>query len=198
MAIRLDHTILPAKDKVGSARFFAEIFGLTVKPEPDRDAFEIPLLRGAIARDLPVLAVCRGCQVLNVALGGTLWQDLPAQRPEGLPHRQEGPRSAVTHAVRIEPQSLLARVVGDERTLLTNTFHHQAARDVAPGLAVSATAPDGTVEALEAPRSRFVLGVQWHPEDLVPARAAHRRLFRALVDAARSSPRAAQPESLTA
>jgi putative glutamine amidotransferase len=194
----VDGLLFTGGQDIDPARFGQPLLNQTVKTEPDRDAFELPLIREAIARDLPLLAVCRGCQVLNVALGGTLWQDLPAQRPQGLPHRQEGPRSAVTHAVRIEPESLLARVVGDERTLLTNTFHHQAARDVAPGLAVSATAPDGTVEALEAPRNRFVLGVQWHPEDLVPARAAHRRLFRALVDAARSAPRAAQPAALTA
>jgi putative glutamine amidotransferase len=194
----VDGLLFTGGQDVDPARFGQTLLNQTVKTEPDRDAFELPLMRGAIARDLPVLAVCRGCQVLNVALGGTLWQDLPAQRPGGLPHRQEGPRDAVTHAVRVEPGSLLARVMGDEHTLPTNTFHHQAARDVPPGLAVSATATDGTVEALEAPQKSFVLGVQWHPEDLVPARAAHRRLFQALVDAARSAPRAAHPESLTA
>jgi putative glutamine amidotransferase len=190
----VDGLLFTGGQDVEPARFGQPLLNQTVKTEPDRDAFELPLIRGAIARDLPVLAVCRGCQVLNVALGGSLWQDLPAQRPGGLPHRQDGPRSAVTHAVRVQPGSLLARVVGDEQTLLTNTFHHQAARDVPEGLAVSATAADGTVEALEAPHKSFVLGVQWHPEDLVPARSAHRRLFQALVDAARKATGAGRGE----
>jgi len=177
----------------------------TVKPEPERDAFELPLLRGALARDLPVLAICRGCQVLNVAAGGSLWQDLPAQRsghpghpghpahpahpaepgePLAVAHRQLAARDAVTHAVRVAGGSLLAGVIGGATTVDTNTFHHQAARTVADGLVAVAHATDGTIEGLESPHHAFVLGVQWHPEHLAATRPEHARLFRALVAAA--------------
>jgi putative glutamine amidotransferase len=155
----------------------------TVKPEPDRDAFELPLLRAALARDLPLLAICRGCQVLNVAAGGSLWQDLPAQRPGRVAHRQAAARDAVTHAVHVAAGSLLADVVG-ATTLETNTFHHQAAHAVPRGLVASAFATDGTIEGLESPDHRFVLGVQWHPEHLAATRPEHARLFQALVVAA--------------
>jgi putative glutamine amidotransferase len=169
-------------------RHFGEaVLNETVELEPDRDAFELPLIRGALARDLPVLAICRGCQVLNVALGGSLWQDLPAQRPGDLVHRQRAPRDAVTHAVHIRAGSLLAAVAGEgvaDDTLQANTFHHQAVRDVAEGLVAVGYAADGMVEAVEAPDHAFVLGVQWHPESLAPRRPEHRRLFQALVEAA--------------
>jgi putative glutamine amidotransferase len=169
-------------------RHFGEaVLNETVELEPDRDAFELPLIRGALARDLPVLAVCRGCQVLNVALGGSLWQDLPAQRPSDLVHRQRAPRDAVTHAVHIRAGSLLAAVAGEgvaDGILQANTFHHQAVRDVAGGLVAVGYAADGTVEAVEAPDHAFVLGVQWHPESLAPRRPEHHRLFQALVEAA--------------
>jgi putative glutamine amidotransferase len=171
-------------------RLFGEaVLNETVHLEPERDAFELPLVRAALARDLPLLAICRGCQVLGVALGGDLWQDLPTQRPAGLPHRQQAQRGAVTHAVHVRPGTLLARVLGEYATasLPTNTFHHQAVRRVPDGLVPAAYTTDGTVEALEAPDRGFVLGVQWHPEDLVPARPAHHRLFAALVAAARRS-----------
>jgi putative glutamine amidotransferase len=170
-------------------RHFGEaVLNETVELEPDRDSFELPLIRAALARDLPVLAICRGCQVLNVALGGSLWQDLPAQRPGDLLHRQRAPRDAVTHAVHVRAGSLLAAVVGEaaaEGTLQANTIHHQAVRDVAESLVAVAFTADGTVEAVEAPDRTFVLGVQWHPESLAPRRPEHHRLFQALVEAAR-------------
>jgi putative glutamine amidotransferase len=176
----------------------------TVQPEPERDAFELPLARQAVSRDVPILAICRGVQVLNVALGGTLWQDLPAQRANVLAHRQTEPRDATTHGVQVVAGSLLARTLafgaGKAETAeaeaeavakaaeiaetATNTFHHQAVRAIAPGLIPTAFAADGTVEALEAPGKQFVLGVQWHPENLAPARPEHRRLFAAFVAAA--------------
>jgi putative glutamine amidotransferase len=124
--------------------------------------------------------------VLNVALGGSLWQDLPVQRPQGVPHRQKAARDAVTHAVHVQAGSLLASVLGQPASepVLTNTFHHQAIRDVAAGLVAVAYATDGTVEAVEAPPYAFVLGVQWHPEHLSLRHVEHRRLFQALITAA--------------
>ncbi len=167
-------------------RFYGEpVWNETVQLEPERDALELPLVRAAFERDLPLLAICRGCQVLNVALGGSLWQDLPSQRPEALPHFQHAPRDSVTHGVLVSPESRLAAVLeqAGREPLPANTFHHQAVREVAPPLVVSARSEDGVIEAIEAPERRFLLGVQWHPEELL-ARAAHRRLFEAFVAAA--------------
>lgn len=132
-----------------------------------RDAFELDLLKEALGRDLPLLAVCRGIQVLAVAMGGTLYQDLPIEL------RAEGVRSAVihrgpkhtdcTHRVTIEPGTRLARLVG-RKAVVVNSHHHQAVRNVPPRAQVSARATDGTIEAIESLDHAFVMGVQWHPE----------------------------------
>lgn len=184
---RVDGILFTGGKDIDPILYGEPVLNDTVQPEPERDAFELPLIREAVSRDVPVLAICRGCQVLNVSLGGTLWQDLPAQRPGVLAHQQHAPRDATSHSVTVDPDSLLARVLGagGPLTIETNTFHHQAARDPAPLLRPVAAAPDGTLEALEAPGRRFVLGVQWHPEDLALQRPEHLRIFEAFVDAAR-------------
>jgi putative glutamine amidotransferase len=181
----LDGVLLTGGKDVDPCHYGEPVWNETVQLEPERDALELPLVRAAFERDRPLLAICRGCQVLNVALGGSLWQDLPSQQPEALGHYQQAPRDAVTHDVLIVPGSQLAVVLDrfSREPLPANTFHHQAVRDVAPALAVSAQAVDGTIEAIEAPARRFFLGVQWHPEELL-ARPAHRRLFEAFVAAA--------------
>lgn len=149
--------------------------------DPEADAFEIALCRAFLERRKPVLGVCRGAQLLNVAAGGDLYQDLFRQAKTRLQHVQRAPRWHGTHRVRIAPGSLLAAVVGVE-SLRVNSFHHQAIRRVAPGFVASAQASDGIVEALERPGDRFTLGVQWHPEHLRdPAAAA---IFDAFVAAA--------------
>ncbi len=131
-----------------------------------RDAFELALVEAARARRLPTLAICRGIQVVNVALGGTLVQDLPAEWPGALAHEGEGARHERVHEVRVRPSSRLARVLGAER-LRVNSFHHQAVGDIAPGIAVSAHAPDGVVEGFEWPADDWwMVAVQWHPEEL--------------------------------
>ncbi|MDQ3699469.1 MAG: gamma-glutamyl-gamma-aminobutyrate hydrolase family protein [Chloroflexota bacterium] len=187
----VDGLLFTGGQDVDPLHFGEAVFNDTVSLEPDRDAFELPLARAAVARDVPTLAICRGCQVLNVALGGSLWQDLPAQRPAGLLHRQRAPRDATTHAVHVSSGSLLGSVLGASATELhTNTFHHQAARDLPDALVAVAYAPDGTIEALEAPACTFMVGVQWHPEHLAAGRPEHHRLFRALVDAAARAPAA--------
>jgi len=140
--------------------------------EPGRDAFEIGLVTAARQRQLPILAICRGIQVLNVACGGTLVQDIPSQVPGALSHRLAVPPHQpmdFAHEVWIDKDSLLARLMrerlSDTDTCEVNSRHHQAVRQVAPGFIVSATAPDGVIEAIEDPRARFCLGVQWHPEN---------------------------------
>jgi len=143
----------------------------TVEIDDERDGFELPLAKAALERALPMLAICRGVQVLNVAAGGTLVQDLPSERPGGLNHSVLMPRTAITHDVAVVPGSRLAEVVApnlkDDGRLDVNSRHHQAVDVVAPGFAVSATAADGTIEAIEAvnPRAGFCVGVQWHPEN---------------------------------
>jgi putative glutamine amidotransferase len=150
---------------------------------PDRDRFEIALARAALARNLPLLAICRGIQVLNVALGGTLYQDLPDQHPARADHRQQAAASEPLHAVRLAPGSCLARLYA-AASVPANSFHHQGVKAVAPGLRAVGWAPDGLVEGLESPAHDFVIGVQWHPEVMYEAHAEHLRPFAGLVAAA--------------
>jgi putative glutamine amidotransferase len=134
----------------------------------DRDKFEVPLSRDAIARDLPVFAICRGVQVLNVAAGGTLVQDIPSAIESELDHSIQEPKHAPAHDVRITPDTVLASTLGDSPHLDTctvNSRHHQAVAQVAPSFVVSAVSTDGIVEAIERPESQFCVGVQWHPEN---------------------------------
>lgn len=147
-----------------------------------RDESEIELVRGAIARDLPLLAICRGLQLVNVALGGTLIEHLPDEVGAGVPHR--GKRDYQRHAVEIERESRLARVLGTCRTSPASS-HHQALRRVADGLVVVARAPDGVIEAAEMPARRWLIGVQWHPERSAALDPEQQRLFDAFVSAAR-------------
>jgi len=147
--------------------------------DPQRDAWEYALAGAALARHLPVLGICRGLQLLNVLLGGTLIPDI--SRGGSMQHWQKAPRSYPSHSVEILPQTRLAEILG-EGHIAVNSFHHQAPGAVAPGLKKAAVAPAGVIEALEDPRHPFLLGVQWHPEALEhPASAL---LFRAFVDAA--------------
>ncbi len=161
----------------------------TVEPAPEVDAFELPLMRRAIERDVPILALCRGCQVLGVAMGGALWQDLPSQRGIDILHRQYQSKSqTIAHGVAVVPGTKLHDVLelGPETDLRVNSLHHQAVRVVPAGLVASAHAPDGCIEALEMPERRFVVGVQWHPEFLDAEHEVHHRLFKALVEASRN------------
>jgi putative glutamine amidotransferase len=153
-------------------------------PYPERDETELALIQWAIEEGKPLLAICRGIQVLNVALGGTLYQDLQAQAPEAERHNWSPgyPRDYIAHSVSIGPQTRLSRIVGAD-PLPVNSFHHQAIKDVAPGLTVTARAPDQIIEAVEANGNTFVVGVQWHPEGLAREDARAQRLFDALVTA---------------
>jgi putative glutamine amidotransferase len=152
--------------------------------EPDLDAFELALARAADACGMPMLGICRGAQALNVARGGTLRQHIPG-------HRQAEPATATTHTVHVEPGTRLARLVGT-RPLRVNSFHHQAVDDLGAGLAAVAYSADGTIEAVEAPGPRLVLGVQWHAEGLAHQQP-HSELFTALVAAAADPARRLRP-----
>jgi putative glutamine amidotransferase len=153
--------------------------------DADRDAFDLALFRVARDRGLPVLGICRGLQLINVALGGTLWQDLPSERPGGLDHDPPTPRDTRVHEVRLAPGSRAALALGVTR-LTPNSFHHQGIRDLAPPLLATGWAADGLIEAVETrEEDSWLLGVQWHPEEMHADRSApERKLFAALVAAA--------------
>jgi putative glutamine amidotransferase len=156
--------------------------------EPGRDQFEIDLVKAARARHLPVFAICRGIQVLNVACGGTLVQDIPTQVAGALPHSFPVPAHQayeLAHEVWIEKNSLLAKLLRDrivDDGCEVNSRHHQAVKQIAAGLVVTATAPDGVIEAIEDPAERFCLGVQWHPENFFRT-GEFRALFEDFLDA---------------
>ena len=154
----------------------------------ERTDSELALVTEARKRDLPVLGICGGMQLMNVALGGTLHQDIGAQVAGALPHRMEGPATDVCHPVTVERGSRLHEVLG-RASVQVNSSHHQAVKAVPRALAVSAVAPDGVIEALEDKSRRFFIGVQWHPEYLYPRHRVHRMLFEAFVAAARATRR---------
>ncbi|MDO8213340.1 gamma-glutamyl-gamma-aminobutyrate hydrolase family protein [Conexibacter sp. CPCC 206217] len=151
--------------------------------ERELDAFELALVRAADARSLPVLAVCRGAQLVNVARGGTLIQHLPDVVGDQIEHRQRERAENLTHAMRLEPGSLLSEIAGWHDGAV-NSFHHQAVDELGYGLTATGWAPDGTIEAFEAPDRPFLIGVQWHAECLI-GWPEHVRLFQAFVAACR-------------
>ena len=153
--------------------------------DDDRDTTEMPLIREALAQDMPVFAICRGIQSLNIALGGTLYQDIPSQAPSAIHHQQSDigiARSQTSHSVRIVADSRLRNIVGVEE-MQTNSFHHQSLKQVADGLVVTASAPDGIIEAAESPAHRYVVAVQFHPEETAPNDLHSRQLFEAFIAA---------------
>jgi putative glutamine amidotransferase len=154
--------------------------------DPPRDRIELWLARQAMTDDLPLLAICRGIQVLNVAMGGTLYQDIATQLPRALRHnfRLERPRNYLAHEVRITPGTHLQDILGVQQ-LRVNSFHHQAVKRVAEDLQVTATAPDGVIEGLQAYDKRFVVAVQWHPEELIEDAPGMKRLFEAFASESR-------------
>lgn len=164
-------------------------------PYAERDAMELEVVRCALRRQIPLLAICRGQQLLNVAMGGTLFQDIPSDVPDAIGHAQSGGWERRAHDVFVESGSLLHRIARS-RTLHINSFHHQAVRDVAPGLRVTARSEDGIVEALEAEGHPWLLGVQWHPERLEAGQSDHdpdRLIFAAFGAAVHGDVPAAAP-----
>jgi len=194
-AVRAMYDELDAVFLPGGADIDPQSFGGARHPKTDqrtdtpRDLLELAFVRWALAEGKPVFGVCRGVQVLNVARGGTLWQDVADERPDSIKHDyfpfggQSWARDHLAHSVRVTAGSRLADAVGTGEVRV-NSMHHQGLRDLAPGFTVTAVAPDGLVEGVELEGEPFVVGVQWHPEVLTETDAGMRRLFSAFIDAA--------------
>ena len=185
---RLAGLLLAGGGDIRPRLFGQKRIGPVTGVNPERDEAEILLTRWAVEDDLPLLAICRGIQLLNVALGGTLIQDIPSQVPGALPHQtgENVPRARPQHSVALVAGSRLSTILGLGRPVVqveVNSRHHQAVDEVAPYLRVVARAPDGIIEALECSDRGFVLGVQWHPEDMAATSPAQAALFEAFVAA---------------
>jgi putative glutamine amidotransferase len=182
---RLDGMVLPGGEDVAPDRYGERpIRDDLNEVEPQRDRVELELARWAVRDDLPTLGICRGQQVLNVALGGSLYQDLLYQKATQLEHSHlhgKG-RSGLVHTVRLDPESRLAQLI-DETVIDVNSLHHQAVKEVAPRLRITGRSEDGVIEALEAPDHRFLISVQWHPEEITDLDWVQ-RLFSGFVKAA--------------
>jgi putative glutamine amidotransferase len=184
----IDGLLLTGGTDVDPARYGQPAHPSVTQVEPARDEFELALANGAVAADMPVLAICRGLQLLNVARGGTLVQDIPSEVPGAVTHDVPTPPYAIAHEVWLSKDTLLWQLMheklAENDSCPVNSRHHQAVARVAPGFEVCATAPDGIVEALEAPAQRFCLGVQWHPENFWRT-GEFRPLIEGFVDACR-------------
>ena len=180
--------LLTGGEDIHPAWYGAEPSPYMHPPSRERDLFELALFATARQRELPILGVCRGIQLLNVALGGTLYQDLPSERPGPVHHDPGTARDARTHTVRLEQGSRAAAALGGTEAAV-NSFHHQAVDRLGGGLVASGWSEDGLVEAVESPAGApWLLGVQWHPEEMHADRSAPERgLFRALVEAAEAA-----------
>ncbi|MGE5590395.1 MAG: gamma-glutamyl-gamma-aminobutyrate hydrolase family protein [Bacillota bacterium] len=191
---RLDGLLLSGGVDLDPVHWGEEPYRQMGRIDPSRDRSELLLARRALSTDLPVLGICRGLQVLAVASGGSLWQDLHSQVASSLKHDQNAPRWYPTHGVRLTQASRLASWLGTE--IRVNSFHHQAVRQAPPGFTAVASAPDGVIEALEHQTHPFAIGVQWHPECFWNQEKDHNALFLAFVEAARS--RAGHPDEAAA
>jgi putative glutamine amidotransferase len=169
----LDGLVITGGCDIDPARYGQPPLDVSDEPDKDRDELEAALLSQAIEADLPVLAICRGLQLLNVVCRGTLKQDIPGHKAKGV---------VEAHPVAIRPGSKLGAIL-NQTAISVNSRHHQAVDRVGEALVVSAEAPDGTVEALEHRDKRFVLAVQWHPEDRVLSHPSDRKLFDAFAAA---------------
>ncbi len=171
-----------------------EIYGEEPHPKlleiiPERDNLEIRVLHLFLAKDKPIFAICRGCQVLNAALGGDLFQDLPSQKKSHVNHDQKAPRGYPFHSVKIKQKSLLFQILKTEQ-IKVNSYHHQAAKNVILPLVATAWAADGVIEAIESMTHSFVLGVQWHPEGMAIVHDSHaKQLFSAFIEICKKNDR---------
>nr|BBH93902.1 gamma-glutamyl-gamma-aminobutyrate hydrolase [Thermogemmatispora argillosa] len=180
---RLDGLLLPGGQDIQPRRYGEEPHPRLGDTDPALDEFELTLAHWALRAEKPILGICRGMQLLNVALGGTLYQDLESQYAGSLRHmNQDLPRSQVIHRVLVEPGTCLAAITG-EREFWANSIHHQAVKEPGKGVRIAARAEDGVVEAIEVPTKRFVLALQCHPEEIYRQVPACARVFSAFVQA---------------
>jgi putative glutamine amidotransferase len=178
----VDGLVLTGGEDLDPAWYGANPSPLLTPPSRDRDLFELALFAVARQRGLPILGICRGIQLINVGMGGSLFQDLPTERPGTVNHRPDGPRDSRSHRVRLEPGSRAAEALG-ATAITVNSSHHQGIKDLAPGLLATGWTDDELIEAAEtAPDAPWLLAVQWHPEEMHRDRQApDRGLFAALV-----------------
>lgn len=183
---RLDGVFIPGGVDMDPATFHEAPHAKLGRIDPPRDATELMLARWSVDDGKPLFGLCRGLQVINVALGGTLHQDLAAEMPGAIKHdyfpNAGFTREHLAHDVRIEPSSRLGRIVGDQ-TLPVNSMHHQGIRTLGEGLTATAFAPDGLIEALESSNDQYLVAVQWHPEALADRDAKMAALFHSFIQA---------------
>jgi putative glutamine amidotransferase len=184
----IDGLVLSGGEDIDPSWYGAEPSPHLYPPSRERDLFELALFATARQRELPILGICRGIQLINVGLGGTLFQDLPSDRPGPVAHDPGSARDTRSHGVELQPGSRAARALGGT-ALTVNSFHHQGVDKLAGGLVASGWSEDGLIEAAEsAADAPWLLAVQWHPEEmLADVRAPDRGLFRALVEAAQGT-----------
>lgn len=189
---RLDGILLSGGGDLDPATYGQTVDETVYGIHNDRDTFDIEVARWAFHENKPLFGICRGCQVMNVALGGTLYRDIPREYPgyTGIIHSLWGatvPRDTIAHRVTVNPGSRLAQAMGTNAGLdhvQVNSLHHQALNQVAEPLVITARAEDGIIEGVEVPDARFFVGVQWHPEELTPTSDTMRHLFRAFIKSA--------------
>jgi putative glutamine amidotransferase len=188
VAREVDGVLMTGGVDIDPARYGEERHPAVTAIEPERDAFEFALLLSAREARLPLFGICRGLQVMNVALGGSLVQDITDQMAGILPHTVPAPPFALAHEVWVSRGSklwtLMQEKMVDGETISVNSRHHQAIKRLAPGFEVTATAPDGVIEAIECPNAAFCLGVQWHPENFWRT-GEFRPLFEGFIEACR-------------
>jgi putative glutamine amidotransferase len=185
---RLDGLFLTGGVDVDPSRYGEAKESCCGRTDPARDEVEIQLIRWANEEHKPVLAVCRGIQVLNVAMGGTLYQDIAVQVPKAIKHdyfptEDNTARDFLAHGVQVVPDTRLGQLL-DNTPVSVNSMHHQAIKKLAPGLKPTALAPDGIIEGVEGTNGQYLVAVQWHPEELADGDVGQRRLFASLIDAA--------------
>ncbi|MHB8393916.1 MAG: gamma-glutamyl-gamma-aminobutyrate hydrolase family protein [Candidatus Dormibacteria bacterium] len=177
----VDGLVLPGGADVDPASYGA-VADPTSECDQPLDELEFRLFEWATANRIPVLGICRGLQVINVAMGGTLWQDLPTQRAAGVGHPRQGPRDLLTHRLLVDPGSRIHRILGADE-LSVNSLHHQGIDQLGRGLRASARAEDGLIEGIESTAGPFMVGVQFHPEELADTHPFARHLFEAFAGA---------------
>ncbi len=184
---RLDGVFLTGGVDVDPSRYGEAKHPKCGATDPDRDAIEIWLLQHALKTKKPLLAVCRGIQILNVALGGTLYQDVASQVPAAMKHDhfptlEQPSRTYLAHEIAVKAGTRLGSILG-ESVVPVNSMHHQAIKDLAPNLVPSAFAPDGIIEGVESATGQYLMAVQWHPEELAETQPGMKRLFTSFAEA---------------